>query len=75
MFFISFVRCGLPHSGSAPGGVHPLYWHSCHDHDGKCSTVRVGFLPVIPSPVTEYATVGKALTNFLVSRQQLNQLR
>ena len=34
--------------------------------------MRIGFLPVIPSPVTEYATVCKALTNFQASRQQLN---
>ena len=35
--------------------------------------MRVGFLPVIPSPVTEYATVHKALTNFQASQQQLKQ--
>ena len=35
--------------------------------------MRVGFLPVIPFPVTEYATVRKALTNFQACRQKLNQ--
>jgi hypothetical protein len=35
--------------------------------------MRVGFLPMIPKPVTEYATVRKALTNFQSVRQQLNQ--
>ena len=33
---------------------------------------RVGFLPVIPSPVTSYATVYKALQNFQKVRHQLN---
>ena len=33
----------------------------------------VGFFPVIPSPVTECATVRKAVTNFHACRQQLNQ--
>jgi len=31
-------------------------------------------MPVIPSSVTEYATVRKALTNFQASWQQLNQV-
>ncbi len=35
--------------------------------------MRVGFLPVVPHPVTDYATVRKSLTNFQCSRQQLNQ--
>ena len=32
----------------------------------------VGFLPMIPSPVTDYATVYKALQNFQSVRCQLN---
>ena len=35
--------------------------------------MRVGFLLVIPSPVTEYATIRKALQNFQACRKQLNQ--
>ncbi len=36
--------------------------------------MRVGFLPVIPSPVTDYATVRKALTHFQSVRSQLDQV-
>ena len=35
--------------------------------------MHIGFLPVIPSPVTEYAAVRKALQNFQSCRKQLNQ--
>ena len=35
--------------------------------------MHVGFLPIIPSQVTEYATVRKALQNFQACRKQLNQ--
>ena len=35
--------------------------------------MRVGFLPMIPKPVTEYTTVHKALTNYQSVRRQLNQ--
>ena len=35
--------------------------------------MRVGFLPIIPKPVTEYSTVRKALINFQSVRKQMNQ--
>ena len=35
--------------------------------------MRVGFLPVIPKPITERATVRHCLTNFQSVRRQLNQ--
>lgn len=72
-FLISLVRCGLPHSRPAPGELPP--WSGIHAliTTANVPLMRVGFLPVIPSPVTEYATVRKALTNFQTSRQQLKQ--
>ncbi|KAH3789795.1 hypothetical protein DPMN_167983 [Dreissena polymorpha] len=35
--------------------------------------MRVGFLPVIPKPITERATVIHCVTNFQSVRRQLNQ--
>ena len=35
--------------------------------------MRSGFLPVIPAPVTEYATARKALVNLQSVRKQLSQ--
>ncbi|KAH3803977.1 hypothetical protein DPMN_132249 [Dreissena polymorpha] len=35
--------------------------------------MRVGFLPVLPRPITERATVRHCLTNFQSVRRQLNQ--
>ena len=37
------------------------------------SLMRVEFLPVIPQPITEHATVKHALTNFQSIRKQVNQ--
>ena len=72
-FLISLVRCGLPHSGPATCELHP--WSGIHALITTVNVplIRVGFLPVIPSSVTEYATVRKALTKFQASQQQLNQ--
>ena len=68
---LSLIRCGYPTDNSSAclptwGGSHALV---------TTATVplsRVGFLPVIPSPVTSYATVYKALQNFQKVRHQLN---
>ncbi len=72
-FLISLIRCGLPHSAPAPGELPP--WGGIHAliTTANVPLMRVGFLPVIPSPVTECATVRKALTNFQATRQQVNQ--
>ena len=72
-FLISLIRCGLPHSAPAPGDLPP--WGGIHAliTTADVPLMRVGFLPVIPSPVTEYATVRKALNNFQIARQQLKQ--
>ncbi len=40
--------------------------------DANVPLMRVAFFPIIPSPVTGYATVQKALTNFQTCRQQLS---
>ena len=72
-FIISLARCGLPHGTATAGSLPP--WRGIHalitSHD--VPLMCVGFLPVIPSPVTEYATVRKALQNFQACRKQLNQ--
>ena len=49
-------------------------WHGMHGliSTSKPPMMRVGFLPVIPKPVTDYATVRKSLENFQVLRRQLN---
>ena len=49
------------------GGIHALV------SKANVPVMRVGFLPMIPKPVTEYATVRKTLTNFQSVRQQLKQ--
>ena len=60
-FLISFIRCGLPknHDTSAAlptwGGTHAVI------STATLPLMRVGFMPVIPSPVTDYATIHKAL--------------
>ncbi len=72
-FLISLIRCGLPCSAAAPGELPP--WGGIHAlvTTANVPLMRVGFLPVIPSPVTEYATVRQSLTNFQASQRQLNQ--
>ena len=49
-------------------------WNATHAlvSTAKVPTMRVGFQPVIPSPVTDYATVRKSLQNFQSVRKQLN---
>ena len=49
-------------------------WHGMHGliSTSKPPMRRVGFLPVIPKPVTDYATVRKSLENFQMLRRQLN---
>lgn len=69
-FFISFVRCGQPdNAGNLPcwGAFHALISQS------HIPLKKVGFLPVIPHPVTDYSTVYTALRNFQNVREQLTQ--
>lgn len=75
-FLISLSRYGMPnlpsHSaqpGELPpwGGIHALI------STGQVPLMRFGFLPVVPSTVTDYATVRKALSKFQSARQQLQQ--
>ena len=49
-------------------------WHGMHGliSTSKPPMMRVGFLPVIPKPVTDYATVRKSLENFKMLRHQIN---
>ena len=72
-FIVSLASCGLPYGTATAGSLPP--WGGIHaliiSHD--VPLMRVGFLPVIPSQVTEYATVRKALQNFQACRKQLNQ--
>ena len=72
-FIIYLTRSGLPHYTAAPGELLP--WGGIHAiiTTSNVPLMRVGFLPLILSPVTEYATVRKSLTNFQACRQQLNQ--
>lgn len=71
-FLISLIRCGLPPkndtNGCVPtwGGAHALL------STADVPLMRVGFMPMIPSPVTDYATVRKALQNFQSVRRQIN---
>jgi hypothetical protein len=73
-FFIKLLHSELPESmpnlpGELPtwGGIHALV------STANVPLMRVGFFPMIPKPVTEYATVRKSLTNFQNVCQQLNQ--
>ena len=67
-FLISLICCG------ASAG-DPLIWAAVHTlvSSAVVSMMRVGFLPVIPRPITESATVRHCLTNFQSVRRQLNQ--
>ncbi len=62
---------GIPDAAHAGlptwGGIHALI------STANVPLMRVGFLPVIPSPVTDYATVRKALVNLQSVRTQLSQ--
>lgn len=70
-FLINLTRCGLPNEQDliTPtwSGIHALISSS------SVPLKRVGFLPVIPSPVTDYSTVFTALKNFVNIREQLQQ--
>ena len=71
-FLLSFIRYGIPKAENTDN-IIPT-WGASHSlisyHNPPLS--RIGFLPAIPSPVTEYATVRKSLENFQSVRQQLN---
>ncbi len=64
MWFAESPTGGLP----PWGGIHALI------STATVPKMRVGFLPVIPSPVTDYATVRTALTTFQSVRVQLDQV-
>ena len=67
-FFISLIRLG------ASVGDPPI-WAAVHTlvSSSVVPVMRVGFLPVVPRPITERATVRHCLTNFQSVRKQLNQ--
>ena len=68
---ISLLRISVPDSSPqclpSWGGVHALV------PNANVPLMRVGFLPVIPSPVTEYDTVRKTLMNLQNVCTQLSQ--
>lgn len=72
-FLITLIRCGLPISTKEPGELPP--WAGIHAlvTTHQAPLMRVGFMPVLPHPVTEYATVRKSLQNFQSVRRQLGQ--
>ena len=67
-FAINLVRCGMPTED-------PLTWQGVHVLISSSSIPlqRVGFLPVIPKPITERATVRHVGSCFQNVRKQLNQ--
>ena len=69
---LSLIRCGYPLDSEADACLPT--WGGSHALVSKATVPlsRVGFLPVIPKPVTQYATVYKALQNFQSVRLQLN---
>ena len=69
-FVITLTRCGQPDKPeNLPG------WEGFHALISQASVPlkRVGFLPVIPSPVTDYSTVYQALKNFQAVLKQLHE--
>ena len=86
-FLLSYIRCSNINRGVEPddsddsndddpdenANLMPT-WHGMHALISTCNPpmMRVGFLPVIPKPVTDYATVRKSLENFQSLRRQLN---
>lgn len=70
-FLISFLRNGLKCDSASD--TMPT-WGGCHAllSTATVPLMRVGFMPVIPSPVTDYATVRKSLQNYQSVRRQLN---
>jgi hypothetical protein len=67
-FLISLIRLG-----ASVGD--PQIWAAVHTlvSSAVVPMMRVGFLPVIPSPITERATVRHCLKSFQSVRRQLNQ--
>ena len=71
-FLISFIRNGFPNETDS-NDIMPT-WGASHSLGSSASPplTCIGFLPAIPSPVTNYATVRKSLENFQSVRKQLN---
>ena len=69
-FMISLVRVGL----SEPSHETPI-WQAVHTSvsNREVPLARVGFLPVIPKPITDASTVRQLLVNFENVRKQLGQ--
>ncbi len=67
-FLISLIRLG-----ASPKDPH--IWAAVHTlvSSAVVPMMRVGFLPVIPRPITQSSTVRHCLSNFQSVRQQLNQ--
>ena len=72
-FLISLVRCGIVDKEGTEWRKVPT-WAGIQSLISRESVPlsRVAFLPVIPSPVTDYATVYTALKNFQNVRGRLN---
>ena len=70
-FLITLMRCGLQNDSQSViqpwSGIHALITEI------QAPLMRVGFLPILPEPVTEYATVRQSLTNFQCIRKKLGQ--
>ena len=68
-FVISLIRLG--HSNHSPH-----IWAAVHTLVSLTAVpfMRVGFLPVVPKPITDRPTVRHCLTNFQSCRQQPNQI-
>jgi len=67
-FFISLIRLGA-------SAEDPPIWAAIHTlvSSAVVPMMHVGFLPVVPRPITERATVRHCLTNFQSVRRQLSQ--
>lgn len=72
---MTFIRCGLrKKTGETDNSGTVCTWAGFHSlvSEAVVPIHRIGYLPMIPSPVTDYATVCKALQNFHSGRCQLN---
>ncbi|KAL8619946.1 hypothetical protein ACOMHN_015228 [Nucella lapillus] len=68
-FLISLIRLGDSE------GDPPQIWAAVHTlvSSAVVPMMRVGFIPVVPRPITQRATVRHCLTNFQSCRRQVNQ--
>ena len=71
-FLISLLRCGQKKTPN--DSLIPPTWHGAHAliSVAKPPIVRVAFTPIVPKPVTDYATVRKVLQNMQNYRKMIN---